>query len=140
MRVMSRWVLVAVIAIQAHFAASYIAPLDEQSRRAFVGLLKWAWPWSVGDSGPLGRITPSGIPTSGFFLAVTAAGILVLAALAVAGLWVPAVWWRVLAATGAALSLVLMVSFFGITKLLPIAGAVVILAAALNYWTPVDTS
>ena len=140
MRVMSRWVLVAVIGIQAHFAASYIAPLDEQSRRAFVGLLKWAWPWSVGDSGPLGRITPSGIPTSGFFLAVTAAGILVLAALAVAGLWVPAVWWRVLAATGAALSLVLMVSFFGITKLLPIAGAVVILAAALNYWTPVDTS
>ena len=140
MRVMSRWVLVAVIGIQAHFAASYIAPLDEQSRRAFVGLLKWAWPWSVGDSGPLGRITPSGIPTSGFFLAVTAAGILVLAALAVAGLWVPAVWWRVLAATGAALSLVLMVSFFGITKLLPIAGAVVILAAALNYWTLVDTS
>ena len=137
---MSRWALVAVIGIQAHFAASYIAPLDEQGRRAFAGLLKWAWPWSVGDSGPLGRITPSGIPTTGFFLAVAAAGILVLAALAVAGIWVPAAWWRVLAITGAALSLVLMVSFLGVTKLLPIAGAVVILAAALNHWTPVNSS
>ena len=137
---MSRWVFVAVLGVQAHFAASYIAPLDEEGRRAFLGLLKWAWPWSVGDSGPLGRITASGTPTTGFFLAVTAAGILALAALAVAGIWVPAAWWRVLAITGAALSLVLMVSFLGVTKLLPIAGAVVILAAALNYWTPVDTS
>ena len=137
---MSRWGFVAVLVIQAHFAASYIAPLDEEGRRAFLGLLRWAWPWSVGDSGPLGRITPSSVPTTAFFLAVTAAGVLVLAALAVAGIWLPPAWWPVLAITGAALSLVLLVSFLGVTKLLPIAGAVVILVAALNSWTPVDTS
>jgi hypothetical protein len=134
---MLRWVFVAVLAIQAHFAASYLVPLDEQAQRTFGGLLKWAWPWSIGDGGPLGRMTSSGFPLPGFFLAATSAGALILAALAVARIWVPFGWWRPLATTGAVLSLLLMALFFGLTKLLPIATALVILAAALKYWSPV---
>ena len=134
---MLRWVFVAVLAIQAHFAASYLVPLDEQAQRTFAGLLRWAWPWSIGDSGPLGRMTSSGFPLFGFFLAAMSAGALTLAALAVARIWVPFGWWRPLAATGAGLSLFLMALFFGLTKLVPIATALVILAAALKYWSPV---
>ena len=135
---MLRWAFVAVLAIQAHFAASYLVPLDEQAQRTFGGLLRWAWPWSIGDSGPLGRMTSSGFPLPGFFLAATSAGALILAALAVARIWVPFGWWRPLAITGAVLSLLLMTLFFGFTKLLPIATALVILAAALKYWSPVS--
>jgi hypothetical protein len=130
-----RWLFVALLALQAHFAASYLVPLDEQSQRTFGGLLRWAWPWAIGDGGPLGRMTASGFPLSGFFLAVTSAGVLILAALAVARVWVPFGWWTPLAIAGAVLSLILMVLFFGLTKLLPIATALVILAAALNYWS-----
>jgi len=134
---MIRWLFVALLAIQAHFAASYLVPLDEQAQRTFGGLLRWAWPWSIGDRGPLGRMTASSFPLPGFFLAVTAAGVLLLAAFAVARIWMPFDWWKVLAITGAALSLLLMVLFFGPTKLLPIATALVILAAAFGYWSPV---
>ena len=134
---MSRWVFVALLGIQAHFAASYLVPLDEQAQRTFGGLLKWAWPWSIGDGGPLGQMTSSGFPLPGFFLAATSAGALILAALAVARIWVPFGWWRPLAITGAVLSLLLMALFFGLTKLLPMATALVVLAAALNYWSPV---
>jgi hypothetical protein len=82
-------------------------------------------------------MTSSGFPLPGFFLAVTSAGVLILAALAVARIWVPFGWWRSLAITGAVFSLLLMALFFGLTKLLPIATALVVLAAALNYWSPV---
>ena len=44
----------------------------------------------------------------------------ILAVLAVMG-WVPFGWWRVLAIGGATLSLLLMVGFFGATKLVPMA-------------------
>src|SRR6476620_2690701 len=128
-----RWLFVAPLALQAHFAASYLVPLDEPAQRTFGGLLKWAWPWSIGDHGPLGRMMSSGFPLPGFFLASTSAGVLILAALAVARIWVPFVWWRPLAAAGAGLSLLLMTLFFGPTKLLPIATALLILAAALKY-------
>lgn len=134
---MIRWMFVALLVIQSHFAASYLVPLDEQAQRTFGGLLRWAWPWAIGDRGPLGRMTSSGIPIFGFFLAVTTAGVLLLAALAVGRTWVPFSWWRALAITGVGLSLTLMVLFFGPTKLLPIATALVILAAALGYWSPV---
>ena len=67
-----KWVFVALLAVQAHFAASYLVPLDEQAQRTFGGLLRWAWPWAIGDRGPLGRMTSSGFPLPGFFLAVTA--------------------------------------------------------------------
>ena len=133
---MLRWAFVALLALQAHFAASYLVPLDEPAQRTFGGLLKWAWPWSIGDHGPLGRMTATGFPLPGFFLAATSAGALILAALAVARIWVPFAWWRPLAATGAALSLLLMILFFAPTKLLPIATALLILAAVLKYWSP----
>jgi hypothetical protein len=136
---MLRWAFVALLGIQAHFAASYLVPLDEQAQRTFGGLLRWAWPWSIGDSGPLGPMTASGFPLPGFFLAATSATALILAALAVARIRVPFGWWRFLAIVGAAPSIILMVLFLGLTKLLPIATALVILAAALDYWSPLAT-
>lgn len=118
---MSKWLIAALLVLQAHFAASYLVPLDEEAQGTFGGLLRWAWPWAIGDSGLLGRTTTSGFPIAGFFLAVTTAGVLILAALAVMGWWVPFGWWRVLATGGAVLSLLLMLSFFGATKVLPMA-------------------
>jgi hypothetical protein len=49
--------------------------------------------------------------------------VLLLAALAAAGIWVPAAWWRALAAAGAALLLCLMALFLGPTKLVPMVAA-----------------
>lgn len=134
---MIKWLMVALLALQAHFAVSYLVPLDEDAQRTFGGLLRWVWPWSMGDGGPLGRVTPTGFPLSGFFIAVTAGGALILAALAVARVWMPFEWWRIPAAVGAALSLFLMGSFFGPTKILPILTALAILAAAADYWPAV---
>lgn len=136
---MLRWLFVALLALQAHFAASYLVPLDEQAQKTFRGLLKWAWPWSIGDGGPFGRLTGTTIPLPGFFIAVTSGGLLILAALAVFRIWLPFGSWRALAGAGAVLSLILMMLFFGLTKLLPMATALVILAAALDYWSPVAT-
>jgi hypothetical protein len=73
-------------------------PLDKAGQDAFGGLLRWFWPWGYGDGGPLGQLTPGGgSPVAGFFLAATTFLVLVLAALAAAGLWVPAARWRALA-------------------------------------------
>ena len=123
--------------LQAHFAASYLVPLDAQAQGGFGGLLRWAWPWATGDGGQLGTVTTSsGFPISGFFIAVTVAGLFILAALAMLGIWVPFAWWRILAIGGAVLSLFLMVMFFGSTKLLPIASDLVVFWAALTNWAP----
>jgi hypothetical protein len=130
----AKWLLAALLVLQAHFAASYIVPLDREAQGTFGGLLRWAWPWAIGDGGLLGRITTSDFPVAGFFLAVTTAGVLILAALAVMGWWVPFGWWRVLATGEAILSLFLMVSFFGATKLLPMALDLVVLWAAITNW------
>lgn len=135
---MLKWLFVALLALQTHFAASYLVPLDEPAQRTFRGLLRWAWPWAIGDGGPLGRMTSAAIPMPGFFLAVMTASVSMLAVLAVLGIWVPFHWWRALAITGGALSLILMVLFFGLTKLLPIATALLIVAAALDYWSPIE--
>ncbi len=129
---MSKWILFVLLGLQAHFAASYLVPLDEQSQREFGGLLRWAWPWSYGDSGPLGQITPAGgFPIAGFYLAASAAVLFLLAALAVAGIWVPSSWWRVLAIAGSVLLLCLMALFFGPTKVIPMAFALGTLYIAL---------
>jgi hypothetical protein len=72
---MSKWLLVAGLALEAHFAASYLVPLDEPSQKEFGGLLRWFWPWAFGDGGLLGQITPAaGFPMTGFILAAPAAG------------------------------------------------------------------
>jgi hypothetical protein len=133
----SKWLFAALLVLQAHFAASYLVPLDREAQGTFGGLLRWAWPWSGGDSGPLGQVTvSSGFPLSGFFLAVTAAGLFFLAVLAVVGIWVPFGWWRVLAMGGAILSLLLMTAFFGATKVLPMALDLLVLWAAITNWLP----
>ena len=130
---MSKWILVVLLGLQAHFAASYLVPLDERSQREFGGLLRWFWPWAYGDGGPLGQITQAGgFPIAGFYLAAAAGGLFVLAALAAAGIWVPSGWWRPLAIVGAALLLCLMVLVFGPTKVIPIAFALGTLYLALE--------
>src|SRR5215207_6046313 len=122
---MLKWLFAALLVLQAHFAASYLVPLDREAQGTFGGLLRWAWPWAIGDGGLLGRIPASGdYPVSGVFLA----------GLAVVGIWVPFGWWRVLAMGGAILSLFLMVGFFGATKLLPMALDIVVLWAAITNW------
>jgi hypothetical protein len=131
------WRFAAVLAVGAHFSASYLVPLDQQAQQTFGGLLKWAWPWADGDSGPLGVTTAySGFPISGFFVAVTSAGLFALAALAVVGIWVPFRWWRPLAIIGAALSVFVMLMFFDARKLLPVALDVFVLWAALTNRAP----
>ena len=130
---MSRWLLVMLLGLQAHFAASYLVPLDAQSQREFGGLLRWAWPWADGDGGPLGQVTvSSGFPLLGFFLAVTTATVFAGAVLAVLGLWIPSGWWRGLAVAGAVLSICLMVLFFGSTKVIPLAFALITLYVTLG--------
>jgi hypothetical protein len=129
---MSNWVLVLSLGLQAHFAASYLVPLDEQARGEFGGLLRWFWPWAYGDGGPLGRITAGvDLPSPGLFLALAAASQFGLAALAAAGVWVPAGWCRGLAAAGAVFLVCLMALFFGPTKLIPMAFALGTLYVAL---------
>ncbi len=119
---MSKWVLVALLGVQAHFAASYLVPIDEPSQKEFGGLLRWFWPWAYGDGGPLGQIAAgSDLPPAGLFLAMAAAVLFGLAALAAAGVGVPTGWCRGLAAAGAVLLVCLLALFFGPTKLLPIA-------------------
>ena len=136
---MANWLWAALLAVHAHFAVSYLVPLDSEAQRTFGGLLKWLWPWAIEDGGLLGRVTPDGLPLAGFFIAVTAGGLFVLGALAVVGIWVPFHWWRVLAMAGAVLSIFLMLSFFGPTKLLPIALAAFVLWAAWTNWLPITT-
>jgi hypothetical protein len=134
---MSKWLCAALLVLQAHFAASYLVPLDREAQGTFGGLLRWAWPWAIGDSGLLGRIPASGdYPVSGIFLAGSAAVVFFLAAMAVVGIWVPFSWWRVLAMGGAILSLLLMAGFFGPTKLLPMALDLIVLWVAITNWLP----
>lgn len=78
----------------------------------------------------------SGFPISGFVLAAVAAVLCILAGLAVVEVWVPFRWWRIMAGGGAILSLVLMVGFFGATKVLPMAFALVVLWVAVTDQLP----
>ncbi|MCU4719591.1 hypothetical protein [Halapricum hydrolyticum] len=133
---LNRWLIAALLILQAHFSASYLVPLDRQAQGEFGGLLRWVWPWSGGDSGLLGQVTVSSYPTSGIFLGGFAAVLFLLAALAVVGYWVPFDWWRVLAGGGAILSLLLMAGFFGATKVLPMALNLVVLWAVITDWLP----
>ena len=128
-----KWLFAALLVLQAHFAASYLVPLDREAQATFGGLLRWAWPWSIGDGGLLGRIPASGeYPVSGVWLGGGAALLFILAALAVVGWWVPFGWWRVLTSVGAILSLLLMVGFFGATKLPPMALDLLVLWLAVT--------
>ncbi len=134
---MQKWIVATILILGAHFGASYMVPLDQKAQGEFAGLLKWFWPWADGDSGPLGVMTvSSGFPMSGYFVAVTSAGFFFIAALAVAGIWVPSHWWRFCAGVGAILSVFLMIMFFGPTKLAPVALDVFVLWSVRTNWAP----
>jgi hypothetical protein len=136
-----RWLFAVLLVLQAHFAASYLVPLDSGAQGEFGGLLRWAWPWSIGDGGLLGRIPASGeYPIVGVWLAGGAALMFVLAVLAVMGWWVPFGWWRVLAVGGAVLSFLLMVGFFWATKVLPMILDLVVALVAITDRLPTPTS
>jgi hypothetical protein len=124
---MSKWLWALVLVIQAHFAASYVAPTQPH-----LGLFNYVWPWAAGDRGIL-RVHPNLL---GIALAGSSALASLLAALAVAGIRVPQAWWPGLAMVGAALELVLMIEFFGPTKLPPLALDIAVLAAVLTKWFP----
>ncbi|WP_171908144.1 hypothetical protein [Natrialba sp. SSL1] len=131
----AKWLFSVVLLLQAHFAASYLVPLDREAQQEFGGLLRWVWPWSDGDSGLFGQLAVSAdLPLLGLFLALTAATLSFCAALAVLEFWLPFSWWRLLAGSGAILSLVLMAGFFDATKLLPIALSAVVLWAVMADW------
>ena len=38
---MSKWLLVFILLVQAHFAASYLVPLKEEDEAAIGGMLRW---------------------------------------------------------------------------------------------------
>jgi hypothetical protein len=126
----SRWVLVAGLGVLAHFGASYLVPLEVKDQGALGGLLRWVWPWGVGDHGVMGRMNPEAMPLAGFWLAMGAAVLFAMAALAVLGIWVPTSWWRALAVGGALLLVLVMAGFFGPTKILPILAALAAMWAA----------
>ena len=128
---MSKWRWALVLATQVHFAASYVAPTQPR-----LGLFNYVWPWAVGDRGIL-VVHPNLL---GIALAGSAGLASLLAALAVAGIWVPQTRWRSLAMVGAALELVLMIGFFGPTKLLPIALDIAVLAAIVVNRLPVKAA
>ncbi len=128
---MSKWIWAFILAVQAHFAASYLVPLWERDQR---GLLPWVWPWGVGDRGLLGEMTVNQVPLAGLFIAMTATVLFALAILSALGWWVPRDWWRQLAIAGSALELVLMVGFLGPTKLLPIVWNLAVLIVLWKTW------
>ena len=117
---MSKWIWIIALGLQAHFGASYVAPTQPH-----LGLFNYAWPWVAGDRGIFG-VHPNLL---GIVLAGSAGLTSILAALAVGGIWVPTDWWRTLATVGAGLEMILMIGFFGPTKLLPIALNLAVLAA-----------
>jgi hypothetical protein len=60
---MAKWLFAALLVLQAHFAASYLVPLDREAQATFGGLLRWAWPcWPT--AAPKAR-RDRGIPLTG---------------------------------------------------------------------------
>lgn len=126
---MIKWLFSALMVIQAHSALTYLVPAN--TGQGWVG-----WPWAAGDAGVLGTIGGSagGSPLIGVWLAGLAGIAFILAALSVAGFWIPPTSWRPAAIAGAMLSLVLMSLFFGPTKMLPIALDFAVLAVVVLNW------
>lgn len=124
---MSKWLWAILLVLQAHFGASYVAPVQPH-----LGLFNYVWPWAVGDRGLFG--------THPNLLGIALGGIAgvtsTLAALAVLGIWVNHEWWGTLAIVGAVSELVLMIGFFGPTKLLPIVLDIAVLAAVISNRLP----
>lgn len=129
---MPKWLLVVLLLLGAHFGASYLVPLQRGDQGLFGGLLRWVWPWSVGDRGFLGELDGIAMPMTGFVLAVGAAAALLLAVMSLLGWLIPPGWWRALVGIGGGLLLLASVGFLGVTKLLPVLLAALLLAAAFG--------
>ena len=137
---MSKWWIVVALGLLTHFGASYLVPLEVKDQGAMAGLLRWVWPWGVGDRGLLGTVNPTAMPLLGFFIAMAAAALCAMAVLALLGIWVPLDWWRPLAVGGAALLLIVLAGFFGPTKLLPILVALTVIWLATAGWREFQVS
>lgn len=125
---MNKWLWIIALGLQAHFGASYVVPTQPH-----LGLFNYVWPWAAGDRGVFG-VHPNLL---GIALGGSTGLASLLAALALAGIWVPYDWWRTLAIVGTVLEMILMTGFFGPTKLLPIALNLAVLAATFVYRLPV---
>src|SRR5918994_566420 len=57
---MLKWLFAALLVLQAHFAASYLVPLDREAQGTFGGLLRWALGnrrrWAAGPNPGLWRL------------------------------------------------------------------------------------
>jgi hypothetical protein len=60
--------------------------------------------------GCFGTLTRPNLPLPGLWIAIVAALLLIMAALATVGLWVPFAWLKALVVVGAALSIALMLA------------------------------
>jgi hypothetical protein len=88
-----KWLYGILLVIQASVCTDYLVPLDSRAQGEFGGLLGWAWPWAVGNSGPLG----TGFQVAGFYIAPVGGVLFILAAQTVVGIWVPPIGgggWR----------------------------------------------
>lgn len=129
-----RWILGVALLALTHVGASFLVPLEVKDQGALGGVLRWVWPWGMGDHGPIGTLAPGMLPFPALLLALTSSGLMAAAALAVFGVWVPTGLWRGLTIAGAATGLALVLLFLGPTKLLPIAGYLGVAWIAVAGW------
>jgi hypothetical protein len=122
-----QWLLVILLLVGVHCGASYLVPLQPPDQGLFGGLLRWVWPWGVGDKRFLGHIYGSTMPMIRFALTMGTTTAFALATLGVLGWGVPQGWWKSLTFAGSALTLLAAAVFLGATKLLPIALSLLLL-------------
>ena len=134
---MSTWLVVAVLVLQTHFAISYIVPIDRANLDGWLPtLISWVFPWGQGDRGVLNASGSSEGFAVGFFIAAASTALSLGAILSVFGVVVPHSWWRPLVIGGAAVSLVLLLSFFEPHKILPIVFEAGLVIALVTRWAP----
>ena len=128
---MTKWVWVAVLVVQAHFGASYLVGIERN-----LGLFNYIWPWATGDHGLLGT-HPNLL---GIALGPGSALLSILSILAIFGVWLPHDSWRALAIAATSVQLLLMVGYFGSTKILPIVYDLAVIAAVWTNSLPLKQS
>jgi hypothetical protein len=135
---MTTWMVALLLALQAHFAISYIVALDRANLEGWLPqLISWAFPWGQGDRGFLNPTGSTEAMALGFFIAAGSTLLSLAGVLSVLGIWLPREWWRPLAAAAAAVSLILLLGFFEPHKIVPILFNAGVLAALLTKWTPI---
>ncbi|HEU5286905.1 MAG TPA: hypothetical protein VFV20_00740 [Candidatus Limnocylindria bacterium] len=131
------WLVVGLLVLQAHFAISYIVPIDRANLDGWLpSLISWVFPWGQGDRGLLNASGSSEGFALGFFIAAAATLLSLGAILAVFGLVVPHDWWKALTIAGAVVSIVLLLGFFEPHKVVPIAFEAAVIVAIVTRWAP----